>query len=151
MCRSIFRKYKATIAILLALAVFLAWARPNSGFYQEEKRTDIDALMKKWEKDVREQMEKTASLKALAAKFPLVLLHSRALYDGGGSTCGWDTILSLETSDPSKTRGPSHLLFHNGGNPCNFSFNLTLHDQNLLVDLGKSDFAKDPGPVEDFY
>jgi hypothetical protein len=39
--------------------------------------------MQQWEKDVRARLDKDAKLKALAAKHPLVVLHSRALYAGG--------------------------------------------------------------------
>ena len=142
MCRSIFRNYKAWMAVLLTSTVFLAWPRPNSGSSQEQKKADIDALMKQWEKDVREQMEKTASLKALAAKYPLVVLHSRALYAGGGYLrSGYDFV--LETSDPSKHINQVQLTFHNGGEPCNFIF-----APNLLVDLAKWDFSKDPDPLK---
>jgi hypothetical protein len=145
MARITLRNCKARIAIVVALAVLLAWARPDVVSSQDKKKDDNDALMKQWEKDVREQMEKTASLKALTGKYPLVLLQSRSLYDMEYLRWGYDFV--LETSDLSKAKD-AHVAFHNGSFPCGFDFNHSSHDSNLVVDLGKADFSKDPDPLK---
>lgn len=119
MCHGILENRNGRIAVVLTLTVLLAWARPDCVSSQEKQKPAIDVLMKQWEKDVREQMEKTASLKALAEKYPLVVLPSRKHYGGQEiDRSGYDFV--METSDSRKAQD-FHLRFLDGGNACGFS------------------------------
>jgi hypothetical protein len=40
------------------------------------------------------------------------------------------------------------MLFHNGGNPKTFAFNMVVGQQNLVADLGEAEFGKDPDPAK---
>jgi ABC-type Fe3+-hydroxamate transport system substrate-binding protein len=89
-------------AVLAALFLLSAWARPGSVYSQEDAyKADLEAsrkLVKQFEKQVAENIEKTAALKALATKYPLVVLtpYSPDGYLGSG----YDFV--LETADPTK-------------------------------------------------
>jgi hypothetical protein len=103
--------------------------------------------MEQWEKDIRARLEKDAKLKALAAKHPLVVLHSRALYCAGDYKESAYSFVH-ESADEAKHRNNVQLLFHNGGNPNTLVFNMAVGQQNLVVDLGEADFGKDPDPAK---
>jgi hypothetical protein len=103
--------------------------------------------MEQWEKDIRTRLEKDARLKALAAKYPLVLLHSRALYAGGDYKRSAYSFIH-ESADEAKHRNDVQVLFHNGGNPNTFGVNMAVGQQNLVVDLGAVDFEKGPDPAK---
>jgi hypothetical protein len=112
---------------------------------QGDAKPKVELLMPRWEKEVRAAMEKDAKLKALAAKHPLVLLHSRALYAEGDYKRSCYSFIH-ESTDSAKHHNEVHLQFHNGGYPNTFQFNTTVGQHNLVVDLGEADFAKDPDP-----
>lgn len=110
-----------------------------------EDKQPIEMLMVQWQKDVSTQVDKDAKLKALAAKYPLVVLHSRDLYCKGDYKKSAYSFI-YETADVDKHHNNVQLLFHNGGDPRTFDFNMVVGHQNLVVDLGKADFEKDPDP-----
>jgi hypothetical protein len=103
--------------------------------------------MQQWGKDIRARLKKDAKLNKLAAKHPLVILHSRALYAGGDYKRSAYSFIH-ESADEGKHRNNVQILFHNGGDPNTFQFNMTAGQQNLVVDLGKTDFAKNPDPAK---
>src|SRR5262249_44178424 len=51
-----------------------------------------------------------------------------------------------ESNEEGKHHNDVHVQFHNGGEPNTFQFNMSVGQQNLVVDLGDVDFAKDPDP-----
>src|SRR5438094_10534280 len=92
--------------LLLALLLVLASGVVLPVVGAQEKKP-VPA-MKEWEQDVRKRIEKDEKLKKLALKYPLVLLHSRFLYPGGGykeSAFSFDH----ETSDEKKHRNSVQL------------------------------------------
>ena len=105
----------------------------------------IERLIKQWDKQIRSSMQEDAKLKALAAKYPLVVLHSRHFYCQGDYKKSAYSFI-YETADKAKHGSDVQILFHNGGKPNTFQFNMVVGQQNLVVDLGKVDFAKDPDP-----
>jgi tetratricopeptide (TPR) repeat protein len=109
-----------------------------------EWRTMIDALLKRWEKEVTAKIDKNVNLKAVAAKYPLVILHSRR-YAGGGYLQSAYSFID-ETADDRKHHNGVQLLFSDGPGDNTFYINMTLGQQNLAVDLGDGDFTKDPDP-----
>jgi hypothetical protein len=104
-------------------------------------------LLKQWEKEIRGQLKEDDGAKKLAAKYPLVLLHSRALYAGGGYKFSCYSFIS-ESNDEKVHGSDVQLQFDNGGNQRTFQWNMTVGQQNLVVDLGKTDFEKDPDPAK---
>ena len=103
--------------------------------------------MQQWEKQVRKRLDTDDKLKALATKYPLVVLHSRHLYAGGDYKQSAYSFI-CQSADPKIHRNQVHLLFHNGGIPKTFEFNMSVGQQNLVVDLGPADFKKDPEPAK---
>ncbi len=99
-------------------------------------------MMKEWEQEVRARIAKDAKLKALAAKYPLVLLHSRAYARGDYDLSAFSFI--YETSDPEKHGNNVQFLWGNGGMKSSFDTNMVVNQLNLVVDLGKADFEKNP-------
>jgi hypothetical protein len=102
--------------------------------------------MKEWEQDVRKRMDKDDTLKKLAAKYPLVLLHSRQIF------CPGDTMRSAfsfinGTSDPNVHLNDIQLMFHNSYDNRTFQVVGFGGHQNLIVDLGKVDFERNPDPA----
>jgi hypothetical protein len=95
-----------------------------------------------WENAVRKDIKKDKKLDALVTKYPLVLLVSRAQFGGGGYQ-GSAFSFVHETSDDTKHGNNVQLLFDNG-NPKTFDFNMIRGQQNLVADLGKVDFEKNP-------
>ncbi len=100
--------------------------------------------MKQWEQDVRQRIGKDDNLKALAARYPLVLLHSRRLYANGDYKRSAFSF-NNESSDENKHWNEVQLLFHNGLEN-EFDLNMAVGQQNLVVDLARADFEKDPNP-----
>ena len=98
---SVFPKKQTTKALLLLVFLF-ARSSPGSVLAQEEKKPEVVGLMKQWEKEVRESMQKTPGVKALADKFPLVILHSGTLYCAEGEYMGSAFDFVHETSDQKK-------------------------------------------------
>jgi sulfur relay (sulfurtransferase) DsrC/TusE family protein len=109
---------------------------------RKEKKLPVPP-MKEWEQDVRKLIAKDEKLKALAAKYPLVILHSRQFYARGPYKESAYSFIR-ETSNPEKHENRVQLVFHNGGYEKSLTTNLSLHQQNLVVDLGKEDFEKNP-------
>ena len=105
--------------------------------------------LQQWEQDVRLRIAKDDKLKPLAAKYPLVLLHSLRLYSDADQ---WAFSFINETSDSTKNSHPTRgyndfQLRFNGGSEGNvFEGNMQGGHQHLVVDLGKVDFEKDPEP-----
>ena len=105
----------------------------------------MPALLKQWEKDVRQRMEKDPKLKDLVAKYPLVLLHSRHIFQRWGYEQS-SFSFNHETADPEIHRRDAQLCFHNGGYRNSIQSWLVVGQQNLVVDLGTADFSTDPDP-----
>ncbi len=117
---------------------------PASG----DAKPNVDALTKRWEKEIRARLEKDAKPKLLAAKHPLVVLHSRTLYFGDGEYKKSAYSFIHESTDKAKHGNDVQILFHNGGTPQTFNFNMLGGQDNLVVDLGEVDFTKDPDPTK---
>ncbi len=111
---------------------------------EREWRAMIEDLLRGWESDVRAKVARDRELKALAARYPVVVLHSRRY--AGGRYCKSAYSFIDETSDESKHHNGVHLLFDNGGEDNTFNINMTTDQRNLVVDLGPADFTKDPDP-----
>ena len=94
---------------ITVLAVVPSLTGPASG----QEQPAVEPLLKQWEKEVQARLEKDAKLKALAAKFPLVLLHSRALYAGGDYKHSAFSFIH-QSADPDRHHNDVQLLFHNG-------------------------------------
>src|SRR5207244_455751 len=110
------KRFILAAAAMLAAGVWLApgldgQEKGGTGLRQEDDTTVIDRLMAQWDKDVRDRISKDEKLKAIAAKNPLVILHSRA-YASGGRYGRSAFSFVHETSDPSKHRSNVQLLFH---------------------------------------
>ena len=86
-------------------------------------------------------------MKALAAKYPLVVLHSRVLYRIGDYHRSAYSFIH-QSADEKTHRNNVQLLFHNGGHLKTFECNMQVGQQNLVVDLGKVDFEKNPDPAK---
>ena len=89
-------------------------------------------------------MQKEKELKALEAKYPLILLHSRQFCKGGEYKRSAYSFI-YETADEKRHHNEVQMIFHNGGEPMTF---VVTGGQNLAVDLGKVDFKKDPDPAK---
>jgi hypothetical protein len=131
----------AVAVVLVATAIL-----PHGPASDDEKQP-VEPLLQQWEKDIRTRLEEDAKLKALAAKHPLVVLHSRARYAGGDYKRSAYSFI-YESADEANHRNNVQVLFHNGGNPNTFAFNMVVGQQNLVVDLGEVDFGKDPEPAK---
>jgi hypothetical protein len=100
--------------------------------------------MRRWKRATEEDIAQDPALKALAAKYPVVLLHSRRYAGGRYGQSAYS--FNYGTADEAKHYNDVQLLFGNGGAQSTFNFNLAGGQQNLVVDLGKADFEKDPDP-----
>jgi hypothetical protein len=105
---------------------------------------------KAWTTDLRKHIAASDTLKKLASSYPLVLLHSRQIYGEywGGSAYSFvhDTI------DDKKHMGDIQIVFDNGETKNHFQIPNTvrpngMYQQNLIVDLGKLGFEKNPDPA----
>ncbi len=134
------RSTAAVLAALLLLAV-----SPPSGAQTNEK-PDVGPLLQQWEKDVRARLDKNDKLKALAETYSLVVLHSRAKYAGGDYKHSAYSFI-YRTSDEKKHFNDVQLLFDNGDG-AKFQINMLNGQHNLVVELGKADFEKDPDPAK---
>jgi hypothetical protein len=132
-----------------ALAFFATAILPL-GSPAEDKKQPVDRLLQQWEKEIKGRLKKDAKLKALAAKYPLVVLHSRARYAGRDyKRSAYSFIYESAAEDAEdKHRNNVQVLFHNGGNPNTFQFNMQVGQQNLVVDLGKAKFGRNPDPAK---
>jgi hypothetical protein len=139
----------ATVALRFPVLATLGAIAALAAFSVDRLRGDdpdpVEQLTKHWEKEVRTRLEKDDKLKT-ALKHPLVILHSRALYAQGDYKRSAFSFIH-ESADETKHGNDVQLLFHNGGTPNTFVVNMVVGQQNLIVDLGKTDFAKDPDPA----
>ncbi len=92
-------------------------------------------------KEVDEKLAKDPALKALAAKYPLVILHSRRYGDDGSLYSFID-----ETSRRERQKNGVQVLFDNGGYKGSFDVNTNVTQSNLAADLGDVDITNDPDP-----
>ncbi len=104
-------------------------------------------LMPIWEKAVRDRMGREPDLKRLAAKYPLVVLHSRryAPLDGNYGRCSYSFI--YETANEREHGNDVQIQFDNhsdGPGESAFLVNMVTNQRNSAVDLGNVDFATDP-------
>jgi tetratricopeptide (TPR) repeat protein len=111
---------------------------------EREWRAMVDALLQRWEKDVKAKTGKDAGLEALVAKHPLVILHSRR-YAGGFYLKSAYSFID-ETTDENKHHNGLHILFDSGPGDNTFNINMVTDQRNLVIDLGEVDFTKDPDP-----
>jgi len=100
-------------------------------------------MLRQWEKDIRARMGKDDHLKALAAKYPLVILHSRARYAEGGYRRSAYNFF-LQTADENIHKNAVQIMFDNGDEGRAFNINMHGGSWNLIADLGAADFTKDP-------
>lgn len=111
---------------------------------EHEGEEMIDGFLQKGKKIIKAKIEKDDALKALTAKYPVVILHSRRFTAGGYYHCSYSFI--KETSDPEKHRNDVQIQFDNGSEGNTFQINMLGGQRNLAVDLGAVDFTKDPDP-----
>jgi hypothetical protein len=57
-------------------------------------------------------------------------------------------VKDTQTGNEKLHHNQVEVLFHNGGDPLTFMFNMVVGQQNLVVDLGPIDFEKDPKPAK---
>ena len=111
-----------------------------------EAADPLKDLLKQWEKEIRAQLKEDDGAKKLAARYPLVVLHSRSLYAGGDYKFSAFSFIS-ESNDQKVHGNDVQLQFDNGGQKRTFQWNMLGGQENLVVDLGKTDFEKDPEPA----
>jgi RNA polymerase sigma factor (sigma-70 family) len=99
-------------------------------------------LMPVWEATVRAELAADPALKALAAKYPLAVLHSRRYARGGYLQSAYGFI--YETADEQKHYNDAQLLFDNSSGSRTFQINIVTNQRNTVVDLGSVDFQADP-------
>jgi hypothetical protein len=105
----------------------------------------VDAYLTVTKKDVEKKIAMDPKLKALAGKYPLVLLNSREWF------CWGDYLESAfsfiyETNDPAKHKNDVQLVFDTGGERGEFDVNMVVGQSNLVADLGDVDFTANPNP-----
>ncbi len=118
--------------------------REKRAAVEREATGMIRDLLAGWERDVRARVGKSPALKALAEKYPLVVLHSRRYASGGYLRSAYSFV--YETAEEGQHKNDVQLLFDNGSRNCTFELNMVVGQQNLVVDLGRVDFARDPDP-----
>ncbi len=107
----------------------------------------LPVLIPVWEKTVRERIAQDQALKALAAKYPVVLLHSRR-YGLGGSYLQSAYSFIYETTDERKHYNDVQLQFDNGRGDRTFQVNMVTNQKNTVIDLGNVDFTLDPNQTK---
>jgi tetratricopeptide (TPR) repeat protein len=120
--------------------------------YNNEKRRQIggewsaltDKLLAGWGEAVQARIDKDPTLKALAAKHPLVLLHSRRYARGGYLRSAYSFLYA--TTDEARHYNDVQLLFDNGRRDNTFSIRMLVGQTNQVADLGAADFTRDPDP-----
>ncbi len=130
---------------LLCLLVATVRTAPAVDKKGQPTAEDMKPLMKEWDHDVRVMIADDDKLKALAAKYPLVVLHSRHHFWNSRYLYSSFSFIK-ESNDEAVHGGTAHLMFHNGGEDKSMSPNMVVGQDNLLVDLGEVDFTKDPEP-----
>lgn len=134
-------RLKSILALVVTLAsAMLAAAQPPRDVNEQGI---LDSIVLDGKKAAEAKAAKDPALKALLAKHPLVVLHSRQL---AGSVYLRSTYSFLyETSEAKKHGNDVQLQFGNGGGST-FTINMVTNQQNLIADLGKTDFANNPDP-----
>jgi hypothetical protein len=102
----------------------------------------VPELMPLWEKAVRERIAQDPVLKDRAAKYPVVLLHSRRY--AGSSYLQSTYSFIYEPADERKHYNDVQLHFDNGRGDRTFQVNMVTNQKNTVVDLGNVDFTIDP-------
>lgn len=117
---------------------------PSEATTPERTQVIIRAVLAAGRKDAEERIRKDPDLRALAAKYPLVVLHTRAY--AGGVYLQSAYSFTHETADPDKHGNDVQLIFSdsgpNGGNDIFMSGGRA----NLVADLGNVDFTVNPDP-----
>ncbi len=90
------------------------------------------------------KIAKDDKLKALAAKYPLVLLHSQKKYARGGQYEQSAYSFTHESFDLKKHQNDVQIVWGNGGAKNRIKTNMLGSHQHLIVDLGKVDFEENP-------
>jgi hypothetical protein len=107
----------------------------------------LPVIMPVWEKTVREGIARDPALKALASKYPVVLLHSRQYFlDGGYLQSTYSFI--YETADERKHYNDVQLQFDNCQGDRTFQVNMVTNQKNTVFDLGNVDFNIDPSQAK---
>lgn len=147
LCKSV--SVRVSLAVL-GLAVILLgpklFARQGGGAGRlgPLQPAQIDRLLAEWEKATRANIDKNPALKALAARYPLVILHSRRYVGGNYHKSAYSFI--DRTADESKHNNDVQLLFDNGSGDNTFCISMHTGQQDLMADLGFADFTKNPDP-----
>jgi hypothetical protein len=127
---------------LLALIAMLASGTISVA---QEKKETIEQLMPKWEKDVKDRMSRDPRLRVLAAKYPLVLLHSEKLYTDG-RTLGRSAYSFIhESTDEKVFKEGAQMVFHDYLMPANFR---CFGRDVLVVRLEATDFEQKIEPAK---
>jgi hypothetical protein len=121
--------------------------------YNNEKRrmiakelsTMATELLASWKASVEKRIENKPVLKALTAKYPLVLLHTRR-YAGDGYLHSAYSF-SYATTEQAKHFNDVQLLFDNQIGKNSLDVNCLVDQENQVADLGKVDVGKDPVPA----
>jgi hypothetical protein len=121
-----------------------------AGYYCGEKRKEIDqewskmtdGLLASWDKDVKSKIAQDPTTQQLAAKYSLVILHSRRYAAGGYLRSAYSFI--HETSNEKQHGNDVQVLFDNDRvHQNNFQIRMVTNQSNLVIDLGNVDFDKD--------
>jgi RNA polymerase sigma factor (sigma-70 family) len=108
----------------------------------DTRREMMQVVTPVWKKAVRDKIAQEPALKALAAKYPLVMLHSRRYASGHYLQSTYSFL--YETADQEKHFNDVQLQFDNGGGDCTFGVNMVTNQTNAVIDLGNVDFNTDP-------
>jgi tetratricopeptide (TPR) repeat protein len=103
-------------------------------------------LLAGWGKTVQKKVETNSTLKALASKYPLILLHTRRF--AGDRYFNSTYSFLYETADESKHFNDVQLQFDNGAAKNTFGVNMVNGQENRVADLANVDFTKDPDPAK---
>jgi len=113
------------------------------GKIRQEYGAIMTHLLPVWEAQVREALAPDPGLRALAAKYPMVVLHSRRYASGGGYLRSCYSFI-WETADEEKHRNDVQLEFDNGRGNGTFQINMVTNQRNTIADLGMFDFTAEP-------
>jgi tetratricopeptide (TPR) repeat protein len=103
-----------------------------------------DGLLSKWEKTIKGKIDRDPGLKKLAARYPLVVLHTRRYAGGGYLKSAYS--FNYETSEEGKHRNDVQILFDNGTHQNTFEVNMVVGQKNRVTDLGRIEFESKTDP-----